>query len=333
MRYIRICLAALAIGLTACGNKAASGSDEEKSAANAPLCAEVLADADSLYSFVAAQTGFGPRTPGSAAHEQCRGYIIDRLKSYGVDSVTVQSAPATTWQGEKLTLHNIFGQINPHASERILLLAHYDTRPWADEEPREADRSTPIDGANDGASGVAVLLEVARVFQQARPDSIGIDLLFVDLEDSGESGGGSEESWCIGSREWASNLPYASGVTPRYGILLDMVGGKDARFHREYLSQNYAKSVVDKVWAMAAASGFADRFPNQIGGSLIDDHIPVNQAGIPCIDIVESANPHTGSFNPTWHTTADNLGSIDPETMRIVAQVVINTLSREDGKL
>lgn len=153
------------------------------------------------------------------------------------------------------------------------------------------------------------------------------------MEDSGRSGGGDEESWCLGAQKWVEAMPYGTTDRPMYGILLDMVGGKDAVFHREYLSQTYAKSIVDKVWALANASGHADRFPNSMGGSVIDDHLYVNQAGIPCVDIIESSNPHTGSFNPTWHTTSDNLASIDRETLRVVTQVVLNLLYREDGKI
>lgn len=337
-KFVWAMVAAVAVGLMACGGKAAAnGSDAQAggdgSAEGSVLMAPVEADADSLFGFVETQVGFGPRTPGSDSHAACRRYLIESLKRYGVDTVMVQAAPVTTWKGEKQIAWNILGRINPGATDRILLLAHYDTRPWADEDPREEYRDTPIDGANDGASGVAVLLETARCLQKNRPDSIGIDLLLVDMEDSGRSGGGDEESWCLGTQKWVEAMPYVTTDRPMYGILLDMVGGKDAVFHREYLSQTYAKSIVDKVWALANASGHADRFPNSMGGSVIDDHLYVNQAGIPCVDIIESSNPHTGSFNPTWHTTSDNLASIDRETLRVVTQVVLNLLYREDGKI
>lgn len=327
--FIMAMLTVAAISLGACGSKTAADSGDNAEAG--VLTAPVEADADSLYGFVAAQVGFGPRVPGSQAHGECRRFIADRLSAYGVDPVDVEADPVTTWDGKRLVAHNIMGRVNPGAKERVLLLAHYDTRPWADEDPNPENRATPIDGANDGGSGVAVLLEIARKLQEHPLDSIGVDLLFVDLEDSGQSGAGDEGSWCLGTQEWVKRIPYTLDDTPRFGILLDMVGGDRAVFHREHISQSYAKGIVDKIWALAAASGYADRFPNSMGGSVIDDHLHVNQAGIPCVDIIESCNPHTGSFNPTWHTTADNLASIDRETLRIVAQVVLNLLYREDG--
>ncbi len=314
--------------LMACSGKTAAVQTD-----STPLEASRVADADSLYSFVEAQVALGPRTPGSTAHAACVEYLASQLQSYGADTVILQLAPVTTWQGERHTAVNILGRYNPSAKDRILLLAHYDTRPWADEDPRGDLRDTPIDGANDGASGVAVLLEIARNLQQLPLDSIGIDLLMVDLEDSGESGGGSEESWCLGTQKWVEAMPYGTDDRPMYGVLLDMVGGRDAVFNREYLSQSYAKGVVDKVWALAAAAGLANRFPNSMGGSVIDDHLYINRAGIPCIDIIESYNPQTGSFNPTWHTTADNLASIDRKTLAAVTQVMLTLIYREDGKI
>jgi hypothetical protein len=320
---IRLMIAMVAsLLLTGCGSKQAQAAEQ---VADEPLCAPVLANADSLYSFVKQQVDCGPRVPGSKAHEACRNLIVKALKEYGVEA-EFQPAAVTTFRGEKLTAYNIFGRINPEAKNRILLLAHYDTRPWADEDPDEAKQLQPLDGANDGGSGVAVMLEIARCMQSLPTDSVGVDLLFVDVEDSGESGGADESTWCLGTQKWADSTPYAPGETPEFGILFDMVGGKDAKFNREYFSQQYAKGAVDKIWAVANASGFAERFPNSIGGSIIDDHLYINQAGIPCIDIIESANPQTGSFNPTWHTTADSLEAIDSETLRIVAQVVLNYL-------
>lgn len=333
-RFAWVMAAAVAVGLMACGGKAAGDAGAGKADDSAALVtAPVRADADSLFGFVETQVGFGPRVPGTGAHEACRRYLTGTLTGYGVESVEVQAVEVETWEGKSVTAYNILGRINPGAKERILLLAHYDTRPWADEDPREENRATPIDGANDGGSGVAVLLEVARNLKTAPLDSIGVDLLFVDMEDSGQSGAGDEDSWCLGTQRWVEAMPYTSGDTPRYGVLLDMVGGKDAVFFREHLSQSYAKSIVDKVWALAAASGFRDRFPNETGGSVIDDHLHINRAGIPCIDIIESYSQYTGSFNPTWHTTSDNLASIDRETLRIVAQVVLNLLYREDGRI
>jgi hypothetical protein len=320
-----------AISLTACGGKQAQTAD---SAEAQPLRGPVEASADSLYGYVEQQVGFGPRVPQSSAHEACRNYICNKLKAFGVDTVAMQPVAVENYLGQKLTAYNIFGQINPSAGERILLLAHYDTRPWADEDPDEANQAKPLDGANDGASGVAVMMEIARCLKFAPLDSIGVDLLFVDVEDSGQPGGDNEESWCLGTQKWADNMPYStSDERPRFGILFDMVGGQGARFNREYLSVSYAKPYVDKIWAMADASGFGSRFPNSMGASVIDDHLYINRAGIPCVDIIECGNAATGSFPPTWHTLDDNLQAIDRSVMREVAQVVLNLLYREDGKL
>lgn len=288
----------------------------------------VTANADSLYNFVKDQVNLGPRNPGSPGHVACVDYIMKSVMKYGADTVMVQTAPVTTYVGETFTAQNILAQFNPEAKRRVLLLAHYDTRPWASEDNDKEARQRPIDGANDGGSGVAVLLEVARNLGKHPLDSIGIDLLFTDVEDSGQSEtwGSQEETWCLGTQEWVKDMPYDETNLPEFGILLDMVGGKDAKFHREYFSQQNAKKYLDRVWSIADASGFGDRFPNDIGTSCLDDHVYINRAGIPCIDIIENSNPSTYSFNPTWHTLGDNLGAIDSRTMRIVTQVVLNTL-------
>lgn len=288
----------------------------------------VAVNADSLYNHVERQVQLGPRTPGSKAHADCVTLIETYLRDCGVDTVSIQNAPVTTYTGERFTARNILGQINPSATDRVLLLAHYDTRPWADNDEDPSARQTPIDGANDGASGVAVLMEVARVLSGELPDSLGLDLLFVDMEDSGESGSNedTEATWCLGTQEWVKQMPYTQANRPQFGILLDMVGGMGAKFHREYFSQRHASPVVDKVWNIARRSGLEERFVNRQGGGVVDDHLFINRAGIPCIDIIESLNEHTGSFNPTWHTHADNLAGIDRTTLRDAAQVVVNTI-------
>lgn len=286
------------------------------------------ANADSLYSHVERQMAFGPRTPGSEGHKECGDMIVSRLHAYGVDSVAQQHAPVTLYNGSRFTARNILGSINPTADQRILLLAHYDTRPWADNDPDPDNHSKPVPGANDGASGVAVLLETARLLGHALPDSIGVDLLFVDLEDSGVSGGeGTEETWCLGTQEWVKQMPYTAENRPRFGILLDMVGGADARFHREYFSNRAAPSLVNRVWAIAREAGYGDRFINNQGGAVVDDHLFINRAGIPCIDIIESTNTATGSFNPTWHTIDDDLPAIDRNTLKAVTQTVLNVIA------
>lgn len=299
---------------------------------------------DSLYTFVAEQVAFGPRVPGSDAHRACGDYIVGKLRSYGADTVIEQRTSARIFTGETKPIRNILARFNPEAKNRILLLAHYDTRPWADEDPDEANRDKPLDGANDGASGVAVLLELARnlsagsvspatLSREQNPSAdaspMGIDFLFVDLEDSGSSE--TDDSWCLGTQAFTAALPDFYPATepggalqlPVYGILLDMVGGQGALFPREYISQRMAKNVNDRLWSVASSAGMSERFPNSIGGSVIDDHLYINQAGIPCVDIIESANPATGSFPPAWHTLSDNLSSIDRQTLSSVANLLL----------
>lgn len=329
--YIFIITAALC----ACSGKKQQGADAmQPQTEEVSVQAPVSADADSLYALVEAQTRLGPRTPGSAAHAACRELITSRLQGYGADTVMVQQAQVTTFDGSRHTAYNITGRFNAAANDRVLLLAHYDTRPWADRDPDEANRKKPIDGANDGASGVAALLEIARVAGRQLPEDMGIDLLFIDMEDSGTPADAetadSEDSWALGAQQWVKDMPYTQENRPRYAILLDMVGGRDARFHREYFSQRDARTVVDRIWSIAHLSGLGDRFPNSVGGAIVDDHLHINSAGIPCVDIIENSNPQTGSFNPTWHTMADNLSNIDRRTLADVTQVVLNTIYPTD---
>lgn len=322
-KYVTLILALVA--LAACGGK--KPAEAVADAKEAVGQAAVTPSADSLMAFVEAQMALGPRTPGSEANRRCREMIVNTLRRYGADTVTVQTAPVTVWDGTRHEAANILGRFNTGAPRRVLLLAHYDTRPWADQDPVEANRRRPVPGANDGASGVAGLLEMARLMAHKAP-AIGVDLLFVDAEDSGNSGDTSvdEETWCLGTQQWVNAMPYGSDSRPVFGILLDMIGGKDARFHREYFSDLQARAVVDLVWSTAARAGLAARFPDERGGAITDDHIYINRAGIPCIDIIENRNAETGSFNPTWHTVADDTAAIDPQTMADVVQVVANTV-------
>lgn len=274
--------------------------------------------ADSAYDNVKSQVDFGPRVPGTAAHRAVGEWLASRLKSYKAD-VVLQRATLTAFDGTKLPALNIFGQYNPAATDRILLLAHWDTRPWADQDPDPAQRSTPADGANDGASGVGVLLEIARLLAQ-NPTDKGVDILFVDAEDYGRDN--DDESWALGARYFVNNPPLKN-YRPGEVILLDMVGGKDAQFRREIFSQRNAPELYDRIWRTAGNAGFQNYFINQPGGAITDDHLEFLNAGIPAIDIIEF-NPYTQGFNPTWHTKADNMSGISAETLRAVGQTIID---------
>lgn len=286
-------------------------------------------NADSAYSYVKAQVDFGPRVPGSKAHSDCGRYIAGSLESFGADTVIMHKATTVNSKGETIPVTNIMARYNIDEPHRVLLLAHWDSRPWADNDPDPANHNRPVPGANDGASGTGILLELARLFGNERP-AAGVDLLFVDGEDSGTEA--HNDSWCLGTQEWIKQMPYKVADRPVYGILLDMVGGRDARFTREYVSEQYARAVNDRVWAMANASGYGDIFVNRQAGGVIDDHMFINQAGIPCIDIIECANESTGSFPTAWHTVNDDMTYIDPATLKAVGQTVANVVYNEQPR-
>lgn len=324
--FINTLLAAVITMTAGCGGQKSGASDKPVIVQN-EAAPSVNFNADSAYSYVKRQTEFGPRVPGSAAHSATAEYLADFMRRMNPDTVRVLTAPVTFADGKKAEIKNIFAQWGKQRRHRVLLLAHWDTRPWADEDPNPSKHNTPIDGANDGASGTGVLMEIARQLSQQLPPETGVDILLVDAEDSGLEG--DDESWCLGAQHFADNLPYRPTEMPRYGILLDMVGGRDARFHREYLSDHFARTIVDKVWSTASSIGLGHRFPNETGAALTDDHIALNRAGIPTIDIVENRHPVTGSFNPTWHTLDDNINNIDRGTLEAVGRTVMKVLHNE----
>lgn len=305
--------------VTSCGKSSQQANAETA----APTKATVNFDADSAYNYVARQVAFGPRVPGTAAHTQCHDWIASQLSSFGA-TVTAMDTVILNPAGKAVDIRNIYATIRPDAPRQVMLLAHYDTRPWADRDSDPNAHNTPIDGANDGASGVAVILEIARNAMNADPDT-GLQILIVDAEDSGTYDGDDRE-WCLGSQAFAAALPHSGIRRPDYAILLDMVGGRDAQFDREYFSQIYARDVCDKIWRAAAKAGHSSRFKNTRGGAVNDDHCYLIEAGIPTVDIIESANPATGSFNPTWHTLSDNIDNIDRSTLRAVGETVTQAI-------
>lgn len=323
---------ALALGLTAvpaCKSRTKAPASDNA----APAQSEILGkfDADSAYAFVAQQVAFGPRVPGSAGHKACRDWIVDKLRSFDCDSIIVQEATVEAFNGDKLPISNIIAQFNSDMKRRILLVAHWDTRPWADACPDTERREQPIPGANDGGSGVGVLLEIARNLSEERP-FVGVDILFVDAEDYGNSSGfdNNDDTWCLGTQHWVKNMtPYTSENMPVYGILLDMVGGTDARFNQDAFSQTNARTVTDKVWSEAQAIGHGDRFVPQVGGAVIDDHIFLTRAGIPTTDIIECNSPSTGTFFHAWHTHKDDMSYISARTLRAVGETVLNVVYKE----
>ena len=290
--------------------------------------------ADSAYWFCQQQCEFGPRTMNSAAHEQCGSWIAQQFERYGME-VILQKADLRGYDGTTLHSTNIIASYRPELSDRILICAHWDSRPWADNDPDEQNWHTPVMAANDGASGVAVMLEVARLLAGADiPNSqLGIDFICFDAEDWGVpqwSDSHDSDSWALGAQYWSEHL-HRDGYRARYGILLDMVGGQGARFFQEGYSMHYAAHVVKKVWQAAAIAGYSSFFPHQIGGTITDDHVPVNEAaGIPCIDIVPyDPDCELSNFGPTWHTVNDDMAHIDRQTLKAVGQTLVQVLFSE----
>ncbi|MEM9928603.1 MAG: M28 family peptidase [Bacteroidota bacterium] len=281
-------------------------------------------DMDSAYAYVAAQVAFGPRVPNSQAHRDCRVWLVNKLKEFGAE-VEEQNFTATAYTGTKLESTNIIGKYNPEHSDRILLAAHWDTRHIADSD-LEDDPNAVVEGADDGASGVGVLLEIARQLQKSTPD-IGVDIVFFDAEDYGEIGADNPNSWGMGAQHY-SRTP--RGINPRYGILLDMVGGRNARFAHERYSMSFAPQLVRKVWKLAGDMGYGTYFPNIQGKGVLDDHYFVNSiAGIPMIDIINYREDTQTGFVEHWHTGNDGIAIIDKRSLRAAGQVVTALIYRE----
>ena len=312
---------------TSCGLRKQATTDSETQTAIGPAF-----NADSAYLFCQQQCDFGPRTMNSKAHDNCGQWIISKFEGYGM-TVVPQECELKGYDGTILHSTNIIASYKPELTDRILLCAHWDSRPWADNDPDEANWKKPVMAANDGASGVAVMLEIARLIS---PDSLsfGIDFICFDAEDYGfpqwETTNDPGNTWALGAQYWAEN-PHVTGYKARYGILLDMVGGQGAQFYQEIMSKHYAKHIVDKVWRAASVVGYGSSFPMTEGGAITDDHIPVNTtAQIPCIDIIPYyPNCEQSSFGPTWHTLNDDMAHLDKNTLLAVGQTIIQVLFSE----
>ncbi len=326
-------LLGLFAGLCALTGCKTGSSDASAAEADSTEICPVTFSGDSALAYATAQCDFGARTPGSEAHRKCGDYIVQQFRRHGL-SVCEQTAPLQLWDGKKYHCRNIIAAYNPDAQARILLCAHWDSRPWADADPDSTRHRSPVLAANDGASGVAVLLEVARALQALKP-AIGIDMICFDLEDYGapywaEAQAPDDGSdWCVGSRYWAEN-PHKAAYTARYGVLLDMVGGENAHFRYEGVSMRYAPGVVARVWAAARTAGYAEIFPEKEGGWITDDHVPLNEiAGLPTIDIIPYYEG-TNSFGPTWHTTKDTPEHLSANTLQAVGQTLLQLIYQEE---
>jgi hypothetical protein len=279
---------------------------------------------DSAYAFVEKQVAFGPRVPGSEGHKATRQWIVNKMRSYGA-KVTEQSFKANMKPIGEVRATNIIASFNPTYARRVLLAAHWDTRFAADED--ETDANKPIDGADDGGSGVGVLIEIGRLLKE-NPIPVGVDIIFFDAEDQGTNDG-AQNTWCLGAQYWGQN-PHIKSYRAEYGILLDMVGAKGAIFQKEELTNVFPPDKVkrihtlyDKVWSLAQGMKHGALFVNAKGNPITDDHYFVNlYTDIPMIDIIHKPLSSPNGFGPHWHTHDDNMNVIDPNVLGAVGQVV-----------
>jgi len=316
--------------LSCCGQKTATDNrmtTTPETTSNVSSTSTPVFNQDSAYAFVERQVQFGPRVPNSDAHKACALYLASELERFGAQ-LYVQEAVLTAYNGDRLQASNIIGAFNPEQTQRVLLFAHWDSRPYSDRDANPDNHYKPIDGADDGASGVGVLLEIARQISLHNIDK-GIDIIFFDAEDYGMPAflnDYNQDSWCLGSKYWARN-PHIQNYKADYGILLDMVGSKNATFYKEDVSVQYAAPIVERVWGIARNLGYGKFFVNSSGGSVIDDHLYVNQGrGIPCIDIINLDLSTSHNFGRYWHTQQDTMENIDRETLKAVGQTVLETI-------
>lgn len=332
MKISHILFFAFCLIMSACGNQTSQTNTNEVKRESYTKVSPGF-NADSAYMFIEKQVTFGPRVPNTSQHIVCGNYLVEQLKSFGAE-VIEQKADLKAYDGTILKARNIIASFDKENKDRILLFAHWDTRPFADQDASEKNHRTPIDGANDGASGVGVLLEIARNIQSKKPN-LGIDIIFFDAEDYGvpefDRGlfSSSDDTWCLGSQHWSKN-PHTPNYKARFGILLDMVGAHDATFLKEYFSKQYAAGTVEKVWRTARNLGHGKYFVDRDGGAITDDHLPVNKnLKIPSIDIIQFDPNTPNGFGDYWHTVNDNMSMISKETLKAVGETVLEVIYLE----
>ena len=269
------------------------------------------------FDLLVRQTKFGPRNPGSSGHAACLEFLTGEMRRYA-DTVKLQEFNYTGYQNERFPLTNIIGSFNPAATSRVLLCAHWDSRPRADNDEDKKRWNEPILGANDGASGVAVLLELASMFRQS-PPPIGVDLALWDGEDYGKEG--DLDRYLIGSKYFAAHKP--ADYTPRFGILLDMIGDKFLDIPKEQHSVEYAPDIVDLVWRTARELGFP-QFVDETGELITDDHLPLNEVGIKTIDLIDFDYPDPS--NRFWHSHNDIPENCSAESLEAVGTVLTHVI-------
>jgi Peptidase family M28 len=274
-------------------------------------------DGKRAFDYLVAQTKFGPRVPGSKAHDKCLNYLLSEMQKYA-DAVNPQQFSHTGYDGKNLSMTNIISSFNLKAESRILFVAHWDSRPMADQDPDPKKRNLPVLGANDGASGVAVLMEMA-VHLKESPPSVGVDMLFTDGEDYGKEG--DNQNYLLGARYFAQHKP--EGFKPLFGILLDMVGDKELEIPKDQYSIRFAPDIVELVWSTAHELGVS-QFTDGLQGYVMDDHLPLNDVGIKTIDLIDFDYPD--ETNRYWHTTEDTPDKCDPASLSAVGEVLMHVI-------
>ena len=310
--------------LFSCSKDSARQQPERSSSSQIASAAEdpPYFDGRRALDFLVAQTDFGPRNPGSSGHHKCLAYLEDELRKYAA-SASLQPFTHKGYNGEVFTLTNLIATFNPKARTRILLLAHWDSRPRSDQETDLKKRDQPILGANDGASGVAVLLEIARHLKEKAPTA-GVDMLFTDGEDYGKEG--DNAGYLLGARYFSENLP--PGFSPTFGILLDMVGDANLELMKESYSIQFAPEAVDAVWSAARELGVY-QFTDNVQGYVTDDHLPLNRIGIRTIDLIDFSYPDAS--NRYWHTTQDTPDKCSSESLEAVGKVLMHVIYHLPG--
>lgn len=322
---------------TACGGEKPANGGSQPEPKPQPKAEVPVFNPDAAYNYVDAQVKFGPRVPGTPAHAACADWLQKELERLGA-KVTLQKAEVERHDGKRLPLLNIIGSFHPERTRRILLCAHWDTRYEADQDPNNPKKQ-PAMGADDGGSGVGILLEVARVLGERALANIGVDIVLFDVEDQGMSGGSmrlnTDKTWCLGSQYW-SRTPHVPGYKADYGILLDMAGASGARFPQESFSREHANAYIQRVWNEAHALGYHDYFVGPLDHDIIDDHVFVTlYAKIPTIDIINLQPGPDGRsrFGHYWHTLQDDMSIIDKSTLKAVGQTLLQVLYKEDAGL
>lgn len=331
MRYfLALLIIVIITTFSSCKQKSSQTADKPEPTSAAKTFKVADFNADTAYYFVNEQVKFGPRVNNSKAHEKCADWLVTTLKKY-TPNVVVQPFTAKAYNGTVLNCKNIIASFNPKSTTRVLLCSHWDSRPYADNDPDTSMHRTSIDGANDGASGVGILLEIARQLK-IEPAAIGVDLLLLDAEDYGapqDAGYTGSDDWALGSQYW-SRYPHTPSYTARYGILLDMVGAENAVFTMEATTMYYAPDIAQKVWNIGSAIGYSDYFSTERTNGITDDHVYINQLRqIPTIDIIQHDPSTQSGFYQNWHTIKDNMKGISKPTLIAVGQTILTAVRNE----